>query len=1736
MATPFSVILAFFGKTAAAKDLVRDYLKGYVHPRFLEGTDFSKAMDSAYTYAVNRVAREAKVEDVDIDRERFEDVMALSLTGINWSDLDKPVKELRKLFRTEGAHSKKGQGNELAGALVEFLRKNMKVSVDDADELVDPVGDPGEHLLDQSALRKARGFVFEWLKKKFTTHAGHWVEYIMAQKRQEMPTKRIPREEASGRELEFSEDIFGRGPELKSDEQLAQEAVREQGIEKKVYLKTLKFISGMQYPELFKSILHYRIMGLGGGKTLGEIGENFGLKPNRVAEKEEYLIRKLKELFGAQVDTRKEVKEEIKEEGEPSKESPKETLAEGLDLLKNETNRKNFLNYFFEHKRTKPDSQGGKTIKLLAEGKTVDQIAEELGAKKQIITNEKNRSFVPMLREWVEEEMRTACDRIKTALLAMNGAPLWYIRQAVTKRVPFKPSGEEKAETPTESTSAHRKIVEQRLPRTLITVHFSSPMDWLDVQEELKKKDIPIGSEKGRELIDDVKDKFKFLKYEAVFDERWTFGRKDQTVNYTYEQDLSPDGKFVGQPKSSMRVNGKRVTDDDAVKQILDEFVEDVKKKHGLWAGGKKFRRGVMPAQFQYINEAKNEDYTPTQVTRLYPPAISKDDPVHKEVREEKKQLEFRKVLGPSESREWTRLERQTKSTIDRINKLITEEKKKPKSKQDPEKLKKYDEWIEKLQSGLEEQKTKELKEELQESQQFLESEEEYWEWRDLEDEASELAERLNTLMEREKDRDDPDKDKITKMDKLVTDIDKGISQKNKESLKKTIEEAKKIIAGEKQKTAALEKYAQGIGEPESDEAKDFVELAQKYEKLYKELGGGNLDLPKLTSWKRPGDVVSIAGTLSGLLEEVLKRKIADIKKKIGPTKGLPRDEAKEARAEVEREIAKAEKEISKDRGRLQKLYRSYVTDLKNRIHRMVEEAKSVQQRIKELQDKKRSPGGESITKIMDDIKKEQAKYKTYESITNRIRNFDWTEDAKKIGEVVEKGEKYLEKVPDIREKKEPSLNVVEHRKYESLKGFVQNLMDGFKGIANQLDKAPLKPIAPEETTAAYEATAKQFTKDAEDIREQIRDLTKEKDLSPEQRKEVERLEKSYKSIHEEAKKKVNLAKDLKVIQAVYPARVAWRALSYFSELYNLLSSYLWFRETQLARKAYEIIAQDADEGPSRLEVTKDDAAEAIRRLSRYDVMNAPAIKKDVQTAKNLLNKMFNELDVSRHASVEMEYLTIEEHRQRYGAAPNPEKEKQKAETREKEDKEESKKKHRELRKTQLPGPMLERANQIIKRLKGENLIKEIGDFSQEAKNDLEDLKEALAEYQEDRMGMDEIKKKAKEWGISVSQMQSILKQMEDDFIEEAFNTYENEWMDRIDTERENAEKQKAEQSKRGPRPERKGPFMLLPAEKYEEIPRLLQRAGIEFTDATDDEPEKVGPTKKTPRSVSHAIEKAWKRFFTPEQVKKAIQGEKLGGKFRDKIRLFYESELDKWGFGGADKVKGKTRPKAVKPPPPAITREQMQKFLKEWIKNKPAGQIVTDWLNLMLTKIKRAQKEGQVYDEQALIHAVVNHLKSLKTLIVSLDVGPSGAYKSRVESPTRMRAPYTAGDRVAVSPGGAPDISFDSKEEAIALWDKIADIYKRINRYIKPDDIITVPNKPARANLKKFYGDMPRGLVDWYEDVEVEKKAGEWDKIKEELNIRPNELSYNVVKRFAASSGRERPLTLEEEFDLIRQ
>jgi hypothetical protein len=309
-----------------------------------------------------------------------------------------------------------------------------------------------------------------------------------------------------------------------------------------------------------------------------------------------------------------------------------------------------------------------------------------------------------------------------------------------------------------------------------------------------------------------------------------------------------------------------------------------------------------------------------------------------------------------------------------------------------------------------------------------------------------------------------------------------------------------------------------------------------------------------------------------------------------------------------------------------------------------------------------------------------------------------------------------------------------------------------------------------------------------------------------------------------------------------------------------------------------------------------------------------------------------------------------------------------------------------------------------------------------------------------------------------------------------------------------------------------RSPLGNLPDTEYEAMGEFVERHLpdlFKLAPPADDIPKEPSRGIPTPKKIRESLEKMFSSKSLPKWVterEKVLFPEEVG-EIKEEVDPFGKAYIEgiEGVDGGGSGGHSKTRSKVVKPPVPSAAFEALKDTIIQKF-DKPADYIVLSTLAFYVKKIRdtiKATKEEEYIDVGDVVDGLVSLLKRLYYFITHLVVEPSTKeWKLPPEG-----APKSS---------GRPDIVINNMADVKKVYDKILEIYKIINHYIKPDTVgipsvgyIHPDSLQSKSQQMKRY--LPIGLIDWYPVFQREE-----EKKKDVKKAHIPSMAYKIAIRFA--------------------
>lgn len=955
------------------------------------------------------------------------------------------------------------------------------------------------------------------------------------------------------------------------------------------------------------------------------------------------------------------------------------------------------------------------------------------------------------------------------------------------------------------------------------------------------------------------------------------------------------------------------------------------------------------------------------------------------------------------------------------------------------------------------------------------------------------------------------------------------MTKKEKEELKSMLEEEKRrmklshydFIAHLKDIASRLV-ISQALPGPQILETKKLFEMAQDYK----------ISKPNVRLWMNSDDIRVLGAALRAEIQKEMKERTDNIKK--GIVKVDSKKEAiQEAQEEAKRKLAQAMRWIEK-----------IPEDLEKRRDLM----------------KKQNP---------------DAYEKYFRSGTGR--DPDWIDDKDKVSSTISKTKDVMEKGLELERPKEKAYQLIDIGEFETLENFAKEVQAGVLPLARRFEKASINKVGTdEERLKSLKEEHDKLESYQQDLKKILKDLEAKME-GPDSQKIKRDLENIRNDMEKAFKQSDELAKTIKRLENVpaYGAAGALLAhLNYFSELYNSLSSYLWFRQEHVVRGSYDVLSKEVtindlqkwqekiSEGAKKLSgitpLRSKDSEQAIKNILRdirpklkdfrYQLIKSPELYEPSEEEREKPEKKerkFPELPprlqeiFKERGKVEIPILPkLRRELNEELIKPEAEQDKQKIKKIEEDIEkvvEQAKKQRRAaipynkigaddkpsreemIKKSVFPESELAEAKRIIEKI-GEKRSVDLKDQAQEHLNNLTD---GITKLYSQGMPIDVVKEVAEAKKISPDEARLFIKDAMERMARAGMREFMDRWRDVLDPAWKTKERVKE-----------KTPLGNKPPDQYKAMWDYVEHHIPKIDEAKEPEVTVEEPAMAIP--TSKQIMESVKRFFKQKDLDES-EAAKI---FRAEL-----AEAEGRAEGGASKGKGKTRPKVIKPPPPQGTWQELKKEFANIMKeNKNGFGVVQDVLlpYVLRTKksVQEAVKNNEAVDADSIIDGLVYLAKQIKNFVRNLQVGPSEAAfkKLKIEGP----GAFPSGGRRLVS---RPDITVDNLKEAEELFEKIQEIYKWINHYIAPDKVGVPPESLERIRKapQEFWPRNFGALIDEFQKAEGKKTSSElfWEEKKSALGINSSWMSYKVVEKFSSlqnqdESAEEQILSTDEVFDII--
>jgi NACalpha-BTF3-like transcription factor len=1305
-----------------------------------------------------------------------------------------------------------------------------------------------------------------------------------------------------------------------------------------------------------------------------------------------------------------------------------------MDLLKKDKVAQDSLRAYMKEHVKDASEVAWKALNLFAEGFDVEHVADAVGVDKATAGKIKGKYFDGAYGSWYREG-----------------------------------KGIEEEETKGGPSKVHEKMVEYAFKpnrqRVVVTVEFKSKFD--------STGDMAAKGEQDPE--------FAWEEYRAVLKER----SGKHYLHYTFAQKLDPKtGKLEGAPRETLEADGRPVDSNHTLmKMVHDKMEEYVLPKSDSV-------RGLTPMHHtfsvHYVNtyhgdrEIDWQDYHSVEDFVMKHHGIFPKDPQHKKWEDEKRLFEERKVLGPYQIESEltsliTQYERDLKKETDpaakdKIKDTIKKLKDMIKQKSDLDQ-KDLDDLINQelmlrhptqITHTQHEVTTEKPSEVLNASvliyavtlpgvggggaKDFMTLAKKYggrnldrWleplQFVQMAEIVNREIDRLRVLHLKDPDmvrRLDGDKEQFQKLlPEFIHDmrtrlgILKEKSPLDYETLSKNrdvkwVDDSgaiDRLLEDVKGKFTVGPATAVVIPAPKSGGAQKLVALFYSY---------GLTQNPNPKFWLEPGDLVTLAKSFNGLVAAKLDKELGAKK-----TKGMSEEDWK-------RHLDGIKLAYEKDLQAAEKLFPEFVDDLKVR---------------------------------RDEFAKEHPL--DYSALSAK-KNTHWVDDEGKVKGVLEQVAKALREPLKPDEKKQPGVKIIEIGKFEALGGFLRSQLKGFLTLGSRFKRLSVNTVGSDEVISDFKADQAKLK---ETFDATIKKLAEDKTLTPE---EHNALDESKNGIAKALSEIGSVIESHETIPAVKGAKILQSYMKYFSSLFSIFSSMLWYRNKYAVEGGEKLqivsggtifesydggkhwvigAAGDAPKDPEEEKkdpgLTRDEAkAQALQLqdgiydethyLSGLRLKPKEAVKEGLTNLRTMLNKFLEVVDQTRMA--------------RSSAEGDPAYEEA-------------------FKKYVIPEDMLHHSKSIIDKM-AQSPNPKVKAMAPIAEKEFKSITENLVKVYREGFTDEDIDRLAKQKSISREKAAVHLRRHQDALTKAAMDGFIIAWSDQM----RNVGIKKKEMTPLGNKPpseyDRMGEFV------ENHLPELFNLA------PPQEEPKEPSPGIPTPKEIRDDIERMWslEREPTPEEMAK-----------------LWKIEADEMGFGGGGGGgKSRARAKAVKTPPPSGTWQQIMHNMSAKVKEimtKPAEaakagmeRLVIETLMRQVLTVKKelARIKGDEYIEiDDVIDGLVYLVKQVFNLMVNLKVAPSS---SQLKLPPAGAPDFT----------GTPDVPIDNYAEARKFYDTFVGVTDVINEYLEPHKInipkfqFVHPERGSRRPEKYF----PNGFM---ETIEFFQK-------KEHGFSRPSEDKYKPM------------------------
>lgn len=1338
----YRVIKSFLRREADARKNLKGFLASKIRPELIDKFEPRSIFRGIVNMAEKRLGH--------IDEELF----LQDLIDYLWDHSEDMLVKIMGALR--GTLSKKGFSDEEIDIVID-PRKKLE---DELESKMDKVRSDVATSLGSYLKNIFKNLTKKWLTKKVKEPS---LEYLMEKRKG--PTEEREEEEPDvsvgegfkepGSEA-FHEQMLKEIKKWRKERQLAREVRRF--IDKETSGKT---------QEIYRKILDERYL-TDKPKTLQELSKDFDISIKGIQKHEMNLLKILREYLTGQV-----------------KETPKvhEKAPDYKTVLKDKDDSEDFKKFMKKELSEKRITESNRNIlNMLAEGKSIDDIASKLDVSKHIVYKMIKVWFKKIYQKWYDKhagKIKDASERIISVYMKLSD--INKFEQQVLDNLNKKPFR--------------------------IYIYFSSDYDNITVTKGDK---------------DPAKDdpNFHYLKYMVNFD----FDRYKHTLDYKYERDLDKEGNFTGSGQSRLEVDLQKRPNDDDLKKNIDDFIER-----------KVIPEGMIPHdgfKVIYRNQTRSSAIPVDRKTvrgierfvELYR-GLGYADPRHKErmkAEEERKERLRLKKWGPGTSEIETS---KVRKLLSEVQQTLRMEKGKSEVRRDKGKIKELEEYLKKLKDHLK----KKEKLEIDEIEEIREREKEFrkWEKEEAEKEASIVDEVEDYL---EKLRADQAFRVAMRFAFSYKDIlkDSENVKEFKEFLKPKLEQTSDInreiinqlaegkdvgdIAGTTVKIKQTVPGAPPLRKPK--EVEKDMKLPEATVKRVRDAFFEKL----FTSWYRQKTALKLprVQTEGGKeFEDMLKRYKLEVPV-VWPSPAEVKALARAFRIQAEEEILK---EIKKLRGKgKEDKARELRTDLKKDVEKAPELFKKY---IKDLKARR------------DKMKEESAiGYEKY----FKGKDSGWVDEESSINDVIGHVEQSLEKtVRQLTEvpPKEVSVQMIEKPKFKGLEAFLVEVQSGISQMANRLNKASMHPVGPREQISVLNQEKEKIRSYMTELGTKLSDLkdalsegasrskgTEEGANYQETLKNIDKLEDEVSKVNQKFKSTTLTEKSLSAIPAADAAQALKFHIDYFNKLYNLFHSYFWFREKKVVQGAEKeeqkkrIEWGEGTADPAKFEPLRKKIVDMARQISETGPLRS---YNSYSTIRGLLNKvrpMVNDF-IMAFPKVRSAYMTEDEIET--GIKPvyltvveAAEKDREKA-----------------IEKTVFPENELEYARSLVKKLR-DHKFKKVKEMAPKAEQELSNIVKRMTDAFKEGLPIDRLRSIAEKSNISLDEARSRSKKHQDAMAQVAMRKFTDKWREVLEKGRPVREKSPlgnrpaTEYNQMGEYVERHLPslFELVPGEeKLEDLP-----------------------------------------------------------------------------------------------------------------------------------------------------------------------------------------------------------------------------------------------------------------------------------------------------------------------------